>query len=97
MQIPNEAGIFTRYELSPQEERQGMMLSDFTRGLLHNDRANLVQDRLNMEFTPDNLIGFTQNEAYIKGKIDLLTELLEMNPADIEVPDEDQPTETKET
>lgn len=68
--------LFQTYQLSKQEELQGQQLNDFQRGYLHNLRAFYAQQKLSQLFTPLDVIGYAQAEAELRGKIDLLTDLL---------------------
>lgn len=76
MDYGKEAGIFNRFTLSPQEEKDGKLLNDFQRAVLHNMRADIVQNKLSLIFTPENIVNYAQQEACLTGQIALLDIIL---------------------
>lgn len=68
--------LFQTYVLSPQEEKDGKRLTELQRAVLHNLRAQIAQTKLNLVFTPENVINYAQQEACLTGQLDLLDELL---------------------
>lgn len=75
------AEIFSTYTLSPKEEYEGQRLNEFQRMYLHNLRAQKADAKLRMIFTPDNIVDFAQQDAYLAAQIELLDALLApLNP-----------------
>ena len=70
---------FTSYELTEADQKQGAQLSTLTVAVLHNLRSTAAQDKINLVFTPNDTLSFLQQEAYLKGQIDLLTYILDSN------------------
>ena len=68
--------LFQTYQLSAQEELSGQQLTELQRGYLHNLRAIYAQQKISLLFTPQDVIGYAQAEAELRGKIDLLSDLL---------------------
>ena len=76
MDFNKEPGLFNRFTLSPQEEKDGKLLNDFQRAVLHNMRADFSQEKLNLTFTPENIVNYAQQEACLTGQISLLDIIL---------------------
>lgn len=74
-QLDNE---FTRYDLSLDEIQKASVLSEETRAVMQNLLSESATQRLDLVFDPNNPMIFTQEEAYIKGKIDTLRYLLSL-------------------
>lgn len=68
---------FTTFELTPEEERNGNLLSPHHKMVLQNRRSMYAQERMNMELDLKDAEAFLGQEAYLKGKMDLITELLD--------------------
>ena len=68
--------LFQTYQVSKQEDLSGQTINEFQRAFLHNLRAEKAQNLLNLLFTPDAVVKYAQDEAYLQGQIDLLTVLL---------------------
>jgi hypothetical protein len=71
--IPNS---FTTYKLSEDEQRQGFNLTSLTTAILQNLRSQIAEEKLNLVFTPNDVLTFTQQEAHLKGQLDVLNYLL---------------------
>lgn len=71
-----QAEIFAVYTMSPKEEYEGQRLNEFQRMYLHNVRAQKAEMKLRMVFTPDNIIDFAQQDAYLAAQIELLDTML---------------------
>jgi hypothetical protein len=69
-------GIFTTYELGPKDMREGQTLTENQRMYLHNMRAIKAEALMRLPFTPENVMDFAQQEAYLTAQIELLDELL---------------------
>ena len=76
--------LFQTYQVSSQEDLSGQRINEFQRAYLHNLRAMYAEQKLVLLFTPTDIVGFAQAEAELRGKIDLLTDLL----ASTEIPEE---------
>jgi len=74
-QLDNE---FTRYDLSLDEIQKASVLSEETRAVMQNLLSESATQKLDLVFDPNNPMVFTQEEAYIKGKIDILRYLLSL-------------------
>lgn len=72
--IPNK---FTSYELTPEETRIGFTFSELNIAVLQNELALASEARLGLMYDPSKPMEFVQSEAYNKGKIELLSFLLE--------------------
>ena len=70
---------FNQFELEPEEELQGQLLNTNQEAVLQNLLARNSTDKLALAFDPQNPLGFAQQEAYLRGQIDLLRYLLDCN------------------
>jgi len=68
---------FTKYTLNPQEEQSGMILNDSQLAVLHNLRTDIADQKINLDFTPNDVLGFTQQEAFLSGQLKLLQHLID--------------------
>lgn len=68
---------FSRYELTAVEQRTGMILNDSQLAVLHNLRVDYAEQKLNLVFTPEKVLEFTQQEAFLAGQIQLLGYLID--------------------
>ena len=72
---------FSRFSLTPEEENAGMILSTAQIGLISNMRADIAEQKLNLVFTPNDVLSYTQQEAFLKGQLDLLTHFIDRSVA----------------
>lgn len=63
---------FTSVPLSPDEELSGSILTQLQKSVLQNRRAEIATQKLNLVFTPNDVLSFTQNEAFLKGQLELI-------------------------
>lgn len=77
-QIPN---LFTTYDLTGDEQLQGMILNETQMQTLQTERANLAEERSRLTIDPNDIYASIQAEAYILGKMDLLGWLIESSVA----------------
>lgn len=66
----------TKYELTEQEELQGSILTELQRCKLQNLKADIAQNRLNLEFDVTNTLKFAQDEALLKGQLQIIDLLM---------------------
>lgn len=69
----------SKFYLTPEEELQSALLNELQICGIQNQLADSVNDRLALDFDPLNPVVFAQNEAFLKGKIAVLTWLLDSN------------------
>ena len=72
--IPN---TFTTYELTEEEAIQGAILTVSQKQIIQNYRANIAEEKLSLNFDPSNPQLFIQQEASLKGQLDVLNWLLD--------------------
>lgn len=72
--IPND---FSSWQLSPAEEESGQILTYEQKAVLQNKLAEIVRDKLNITLDVNNPVKFAQEEAYLKGQMDLVVWLLD--------------------
>ena len=73
------SNTFSSYSLSEEESRQGAMLTSLNVASIQNLRCSIAEEKLSLQFTPNDVLSFTQQEAYLKGQLDMLSHLLAMN------------------
>lgn len=71
--VPNS---FTSYELTSAEVLQGSIFTSLQKQVIQNHLAIEAEKKLALEFDPENIQNFLQQEAAYKGKIELLQFLL---------------------
>lgn len=64
--IPN---TFTSYELTEKEQLEGMILSSLQKQVLQNERAQIAEEKLNLDFNPAEPDSFIQADAFKKGQL----------------------------
>lgn len=67
---------FTRYEFTEQEFRDALTFTDVQRAYLQTMLAEKAEERLALEVNTAAINVFIQDEAYLKGQMELLTVLL---------------------
>jgi len=75
-QIPNK---FTSYSLSTEEERSGFMLTQSNTYVLRNELASIAEQKISVAVNSSDIQTFVQQEAYLRGKMDILEWLLAMS------------------
>jgi hypothetical protein len=71
--IPNS---FTSYKLTEDEQRAGHLLNNLNVAVFQNLRSQLAEEKLNLAFTPNDILSYTQQEAHLKGQLDILNYIL---------------------
>jgi len=72
--IPNN---FSSYELTAEEELIGQTLNFQQKAVLQNKLAGIVQEKLTLTLDVSAPAKFTQDEAYLRGQMDVITWLLD--------------------
>ena len=73
------SNTFTTYELTEAESQKGYQLNDLNRAVLQNLRCSIAEEKLNLVFTPNDILSYTQQEAHLKGQLDVISHLLAMS------------------
>jgi hypothetical protein len=68
---------FTTFELSDKEALQSAIFTTLQLQNLQNQLANAAESRLALEFDANNPSDFLQQEAFLKGQIELLKFLID--------------------
>ena len=74
-QIPS---TFTRYNLTPEEQANGTILTTNNLYVLQNLICDAAEEKLALKFDPTNPLLFTQREAELMGQIGILKMLVEL-------------------
>lgn len=72
---------FSRFILTEPEEISGSTLTSTNIAMLHNYRTDAAEQKLALKLDPSKIQEFVQNEAYLAGKIEFITTLLEADKA----------------
>lgn len=72
---------FCKHHLSDVEELQGSIFSEGQRYVIQNKLAALAEEKLLLDYDVADPTAFIQLEAVYKGKIEILTHLLEDSDA----------------
>ena len=76
---PNPNSLYASYDLNESEYLEGCLLSQTQRARIQNLRMETIEQKLNL--TPSDLTAaskesYWQQEAYLRGQLDVLTTLL---------------------
>lgn len=74
----SEIGSFTHLPLTQDEQKAGVMFTSAQLAVLQNLRVDVAESKLNLEFTPNDVLGYTQQEAYLKGQLDLISHIFSL-------------------
>ena len=79
MLSPNPNSLYASYDLNESEYLEGCLLSQTQRARIQNLRMETIEQKLNL--TPSDLTAaskesYWQQEAYLRGQLDVLTTLL---------------------
>lgn len=69
--------LFTRYNLTEEEELAAIQFTDTQRMYLQNIVADAAEEKVRLTFDPSNPNAFIQREAELQGTIRTLTSVLE--------------------
>lgn len=77
--MPNEIipNSFTSYKLTDEEVLQGSVYNDLQTKVLQNLLSTYAEEKLALDYDPEHKEQFLQNEAILKGSIELIQFLLQ--------------------
>lgn len=75
------ASSFTRSNLTPAELSAGTVLSTLNLAVIQNLRVDIAEQKLNLTFTPNDVLSYTQQEAFLKGQLEILQHLIDTSAA----------------
>ena len=81
---PNLNSPYTTFTLSEQEETESAILSPTQRARVQNLRVETLEQKLSLapsSLTPDSKESYWQQEAYLRGQLDILSHLLAADEA----------------
>lgn len=84
---------FSSYDISEDEFLIGSMLTIQQRQVIHNKLVSAAEEKLALEFTPNNIPEYTQREASLAGEIAAYRAILDASIIAIEQYDNPTPTE----
>ena len=67
---------FTCYEFTQEEAARGPILDSIQKAVIQNKIANAAERKLALPFTPNDILGYTQQEAALAGEIAALRGML---------------------
>lgn len=73
------ASLFSRYSHSVEEERSAMILSTLQTEGISNLMCNIAESKIRLEVSPDNYSEYVQQEAFLKGQLEILQHLLDLS------------------
>jgi hypothetical protein len=76
--IPHQ---FQKFELSEEEQRAGQALSLASKAVIHNLIVDAAEKKIGLTLDPLNINSYVQEEAYLRGQIDVLQYLLDLSAA----------------
>lgn len=88
-----KSGTFGEYELSRNETLGGSVLSLPQKMVLQNELAMIANNRINLDFDPQNPTKFAQDEAFLKGQMSIIrVMLLRSDEAEVSLQQASEPT-----
>jgi hypothetical protein len=78
----NQFSPFNVTTLTTAEKVESSKLSTLQKINIKNLICNIMEEKLNLPFTPNNPLEYAQREAYLKGEIEILNYLLAMSEED---------------
>lgn len=75
----NPNSLYNSYNLSEAELLEGCLLNPHQRARIQNMRLETIEQKLSLapsSLTPDGKESYWQQEAYLRGQLDILTNLL---------------------
>lgn len=80
--IPNS---FTTYDLDDAAVLQGSVYNELQLQVLHNHLATYAEEKIALDFDPEKTLQFAQDEASLKGKLELLQYLIDASTSSLEL------------
>jgi len=80
--IDNE---FASYALTEEEALQGSILTITQKQVIQNQLSSIAEQKINLIFDTDKPDSFIQEEAYLKGQLEMLRHLLDVSTASEEI------------
>lgn len=77
---------FNRYQLSDEEQRAGAAFSLSNQAVIQNLLATVAEEKLHLVLDPQNITAYAQQEAYLRGQLDMLRHLLDLSQFSITNP-----------
>lgn len=72
---------FISYDFSDQEQINNSIFNDAQLQHLQNELAMVAECKLNLEYISTDPINYAQQEAYLRGKLDILRYLIDNSKA----------------
>lgn len=76
-----ELSPFQAIPLSPSDASNGQILNGLQKAVIQNKRVEIATQKLTLPFTPNDVLSYTQQEAYLAGQLDILQYLLDASTA----------------
>ncbi len=70
---------FNKYEMTDEEASRGAILTLSNQAVIQNLIAEKAEAKLSLQLDPQNFNAYIQEEAYLKGQIEILQFLLNMS------------------
>jgi len=80
--VPNS---FTEYKLDDLQQIQGSIYNELQLQVLHNHLSSYAEEKIALDYDPEHPLLFAQDEASLKGKIELLQYLIDTSNASLEI------------
>lgn len=70
---------FNKFELSAEEYKAGCALTLSNQAVIQNLISDVAEEKLRIVLDPQNLTEYAQQEAYLRGQLDILNHLLSLS------------------
>ena len=70
---------FNKFEMSAEEYKAGCALTLSNQAVIQNLISDVAEEKLRLVLDPQNLTEYAQQEAYLRGQLDILNHLLSLS------------------
>lgn len=74
---------FNRYQMTVEEQRAGQALSLSNQAVIQNLIATIAEEKLHLVLDANNITAYAQEEAYLRGQLDILRHVLDLSQTSI--------------
>lgn len=79
--IDKPTSSFHRLNITPNDLVSGTILSSLNLAVIQNLRVDIAEQKLNLVFTPNDVLSYTQQEAFLAGQLEILQHIIDTSEA----------------
>ncbi len=69
---------FSSFHLTEKEMESASQLTELTIKMIQNLKSQIAEELINLDFTPNDVLSYTQQDAYKKGQLAAFSYLLQL-------------------